>query len=274
MVATLALLALSASPVKVAATGLRAINLDPKLVQFYSEHLAQQLGYAGVQVTTQDQMTAVLGLERQKALLGCDEASCAAELAGALGVDGLLSGDVAKVIDTYQINVKVIAANDARVLASYAARTDDEEAVLNILTTAARALAKELYPKLERGPAPEPVAANVVTKGASVQRLAWIPAAAGVALIVVGVVTRVMAESAWSTLHPAPGATVMLSDATTAAATGKNLQLWSTVALAGGVACAAAAAAMFLFGGERSSLHAGIAVDPGGAAVVLAGRLP
>jgi hypothetical protein len=107
-----------------------------------------------------------------------------------------------------------------------------------------------------------------------VQRLAWLPAAAAVALIAVGVITRVMAESDWSALHPAPGATVMLSDATSAAARGKNLQLWSTVAFAGGVACAAAAAAMFLFGGERSSLHAAVGVDARGAAFVLSGRWP
>src|SRR5205814_752872 len=125
--------------VKIASPGINAVNIDPKLVEFYAEHLEQRLGYAGVKVISPKEVGALIGLERQRELLGCNEGtSCIAEIAGALGVDGVLMGSLAKVGDTFQLNLKVVDAADASVLCTYAVRTDEEEALLKQLSFGAK----------------------------------------------------------------------------------------------------------------------------------------
>src|SRR5262245_60639309 len=63
------------------------------LVEYFSDRLSAQ---GGVSVTTPAQISAVLGVERQKQLLGCSDSSesCSAELAGALGVEALIIGSL------------------------------------------------------------------------------------------------------------------------------------------------------------------------------------
>src|SRR4051812_21332764 len=80
--------------------------------------LSDELGKYGVRVLTARQIAAVIGLDRQKQLMGCNEGTaCVAELAGAMGADGLIVGDVGKLGDTYAINVKVLSAKDGSTLA-------------------------------------------------------------------------------------------------------------------------------------------------------------
>lgn len=110
-VAALAVVVLSAepaplAPLKLVAPGLQVVGLDPKIGDFLTEHVAQQMKLAGVDIITQREMASLLGLERQKQLLGCSDASssCMAELASALGADGVLLGDLARFGGRIQIN--------------------------------------------------------------------------------------------------------------------------------------------------------------------------
>src|SRR6185503_17571286 len=84
---------------KLAMPGLRMVDVDANRGSFYSEHLALQMKRAGIDVLTEREIGAVLGLERQKQLLGCsDEATaCMVEMASAMGTDGVVLGDVARV---------------------------------------------------------------------------------------------------------------------------------------------------------------------------------
>ncbi len=57
--------------------------------------MANELDRLGAfKVITSDAIRAMLALEKQKQMLGCTEASCLAEIGGALGVDYLVSGRV------------------------------------------------------------------------------------------------------------------------------------------------------------------------------------
>ena len=58
----------------------------------------------------------MLGLERQKQLLGCSEDSCLAEMAGGLGVDYVLVGSLGKIGAVLQLNMKIIDSKKSRVL--------------------------------------------------------------------------------------------------------------------------------------------------------------
>ncbi len=62
---------------------------------------------------------ALLGLERQKQLLGCtnDESSCLAELSGALGAEYLVTGSLGKVGKQTRLDLTLLQTKGSRVLA-------------------------------------------------------------------------------------------------------------------------------------------------------------
>jgi hypothetical protein len=72
---------------------------------------------AGVEVITQREIAAVLSLERQREMLGCQSGACMAELGGALGCDRLVVGDLAQVGESWLFNLKLVETGKARVTA-------------------------------------------------------------------------------------------------------------------------------------------------------------
>jgi hypothetical protein len=71
----------------------------PNVTKTLNDFLAGALADQGLDVVTSQDITAVLGLEKQKELLGCSDGSCLAELGGALGADYVVRGNMA-VLDT------------------------------------------------------------------------------------------------------------------------------------------------------------------------------
>lgn len=81
-------------------------------------------------VVGKSDIDAMLGLERQKQLLGCadDASSCLAELGGALGADYVLLGSVARIDQTRRVDLKLLDAKENRVIArEYAMASNDSE---------------------------------------------------------------------------------------------------------------------------------------------------
>lgn len=150
MLAWVMLSALAAAPVSLGAPRFQVIDLDEKQGDWFSEHFAQQLSQQGIRVTSNAQLVAVLGFERQKQLMGCDESGCVAELANALGVDGLITGTVAKFGEFLQVNVNVVAASTSKPLAVWSARLRDEEALFEAMKAAAPGIAREIRVALGR----------------------------------------------------------------------------------------------------------------------------
>lgn len=142
-----------AQPVRLAAPGLNGINLDEAIVEFYSEHFAQQLALRGVSVVTAAEIATLIGLERQRQLVGCSDESgaCLAEIAGALGVEGLITGSLARFGNTFQANLKVIRASDARPLALISRTANTEDALFEALIHAAEVAAREVLAELRPG---------------------------------------------------------------------------------------------------------------------------
>ncbi|HEY3448308.1 MAG TPA: hypothetical protein VGK67_18270 [Myxococcales bacterium] len=70
----------------------------------------------GVKLITQDEIAALLGLERQKGLLGCSDEKCISEIGGALGVDRLVTGRLSKLGETWMFNLKALDPNKATVV--------------------------------------------------------------------------------------------------------------------------------------------------------------
>jgi hypothetical protein len=69
-----------------------------------------------VSVVAPDEVRAMLANEANKQRAGCGEASCLAEIAGALGADLLVSGSVGKIGDAWSVSLAAIDARKVRTL--------------------------------------------------------------------------------------------------------------------------------------------------------------
>lgn len=136
---------------KLAAPGLQGVDVAQQKAQFLNDLFAEQLGSRSekrISVITQSEVGSLLGFERQKQLLGCSDGSsqCLAEISGALGVDGLVVGNVAKFGDSYAMTLKVIDAADGHPLASASRTGMREEQLLEWTKQQAAEFARALAP--------------------------------------------------------------------------------------------------------------------------------
>lgn len=132
MTSSLLSLVLVAAPIQLASVGFTSVKVAKPLVASYEETFALRLSQSGkVRVTTPRDVVTVLGLERQRQLLGCadDSTSCLAELAGALGSEGIVMGEVAQVGRVLQLTIKVLSPG-GKPLYSTLRRVKGEEAML------------------------------------------------------------------------------------------------------------------------------------------------
>lgn len=101
--------------------GIRAkAGVQPDIAEVLAGTLTVRVRAAGQfsRVMGQDDVERVIGLEKQKQLLNCDTTSCMAELAGALGADFLMGGDVAKLGNTWLLNLSLQDARTSQVVGS------------------------------------------------------------------------------------------------------------------------------------------------------------
>jgi TolB-like protein len=179
-----------------ASPGVTAVNLDSKLVDSFTLHFNQQLvRLAGVQVITAQEVATMLGMERQKELLGCSEgaSACQAELAAALGVDGVITGSISKVGSGLLINLKLLRVPNATAIAVYSQRVKTEDEALDYLEACAREFAAQNKGEVVAPAEARPAARSLVAPIAV--------GAVGVAGVAVGVVFEVLAQGTAASLR-------------------------------------------------------------------------
>jgi hypothetical protein len=271
MVQLFAVLALSAVPgqVKLASPGLTGVQVPKDSATFYSDHLAQQIALHGFAVMTATEISSLLGLERQKQLLGCssESSSCMAELADALGVDGIVTGSLAKLGDTFQIDVKVVASNNGRTLGIFSGTAKGDRNLLSVLTDAAALLSDQVLDALHR----RPVA--TVSASGGVRRLSIVPILVGAIGIVAGAVLLGLVSGHQQALLGSNGmpSTLSYAQAMNELQVGSTEQAISITAFAVGAVALLAGGAMFLFG---APVAAAPTVSNSGAGVTLVTRWP
>jgi hypothetical protein len=253
-------LVLVASPVRLAAPGLNGVGISKEQTAALGEHLATS--FRQLEVITQRDITALLGFERQKQLLGCSDesTSCMAELGNALGVEGLLVGEVTRLGALTQVTLRVLAAVDGKRLALFSARVDREEELFSTLERAARQLEEDTLVALGRGALP--------SRGAGVSR-AWaiLPGAIAVGGLGAGVGLQLAAGADYAALvartPPASGVTSLdLKEQ------GQGKQRWAAVAFGVGAAAAVATALVLILGGPSAAAPLSIAPGVDGSVVV------
>lgn len=259
------------TPVKLAAPQLSVLNMDARAGTFFNEHVAEALTEQGFRVTTAKEIEELVGLERRRQLVGCDESSsCLSELANALGVDAIISGEIGKLGGKYQLLLKVNSALDGRQISSYSARTSSEEGVLDEISKAAHAMAPEIARAFGRTLKP-----TVRERTATPRDYAWLPALAGALAAGGGGFCLYQASARYGQLtHPPAPMTIAEGDALRTS--GKAFQGAGLAALGVGSAALIASGAMFLLGGgdQQPAATASVTVLPGGFALGVAGVLP
>lgn len=107
----------------------RVTQVSPEIAEFATERTGQLLRERGFVVTTPDEIQALLGNERQRQLLGCDEGqSCMSELAAALGADAIVVGRLTRLGGRLEVDVKLVDSSTSAVKAqARESITDDGE---------------------------------------------------------------------------------------------------------------------------------------------------
>lgn len=245
----------SASPPTVASPEWNAVNVKKELAAFYADTFAEALRQQGLKVVTAQDIATLLGMERQKQLLGCDEssASCMAELAAALGAEATLVVNLARFDDgSFRGLAKLLSSRDGSVLSSVKLDSGDEKRLIDALEAAAAPLAAVLKP---RGALEKP----------AVSRFWWIPAALGVVGAGVGTALLVDARAQYDAI---PGTASRL-EAEGLAERGEGSQFVGGLALGVGAGLLVTGAVMALW--PASPVTPQVALSPQGATLGLRG---
>ena len=248
MISCALMLFLAAKPPTLASPGFTSPNLEDKVTTYFADHFAQALTLEGVRVVTRTEMSTLLGFERQKQLLGCssEAASCMAELADALGVDGIVQGTLAKVGKKFKLTLKVIASPSGRSLGIFEASAADEVSLLDELTRGARELGPLLLAQLRPPPAPEP---GVARSEGGFSRFWWLPLSVGIASMITGGVLLGVSYAQFDALNFG-NAAVVGTDPFAYARSGQALQTDGVIIGAVGAALVLTGVGMKLFGGS------------------------
>jgi hypothetical protein len=232
--------AFAAQPVRLAMTPLHLVDVDASRGEYFAEHLANAMAGDALRVVTPRELATLLGLERQKQLLGCggDSASCLAELGGAVGAEGIVLGDLAHLGKIWRADLKVIEPRSGAPLAVQSFKTEQEEELAELFEQAGRRLALAALVKLRAPAAPMTTARS----------LAWVPAIAAAATLGAGGVFWLSGRDAGS--HLTSGEKWTTAEGLAWRNLANTRASISVGLLAAGSALALAALAMLVFGGE------------------------
>jgi hypothetical protein len=241
-------LLLLAAPLKIAVLDARTgPGVDPALGPYLAQILAQEVqSRTGAAPLLSADVTAMLGFERNKRMLGCTEedSACLAEITGALGVQEVLASSVAIAGGRYLVSMSLLDPRHARPLKRTAESAPiDHDALLLVV----RRSAWEIF----GGPEPVIVAPAQTTAWRPTRRT-WALVAGGGALALGGA-GAIVGANALSQAHA--GSPTALSRAHLADA------LFGVAVLAAG-----AGAYLWFTGSPRAT----VAVLPTGAMVAVA----
>jgi hypothetical protein len=156
-------------------------------------------------------LVAVLGLERQRQLVGCGDrsSSCLTEISAALGAEWLVSSTLGRVGKSLRFDLKVIHASDARVVFRDGRSVKEAGEIFDVVTQLTRALLAERPFGEAQEQAPTEGAPRVATAAEAAApspverpRLApWVTVGVGAVSLGVGVAFTVDAATSWSQLQ-------------------------------------------------------------------------
>jgi len=240
-------------PLRVAVLDVKTSGgLDADVVLGLSNLVASEAARLPLRVSSGADLRTLLGLEKEKQLLGCSEGSCIAEIAGSLGVDYLLATSVAKVGEVWLFTFNLLDVKKARSLARITEQASDEK---GLVALAPEGVARALQP-IASAPASAGRVAGYVLDGT------------GAALLAGGA-----AFGAWSylTFSQAKSAGSAAQMADLKSQTSTQMVVADVLYAAGAVALGVGLVLTFTSPSTRSSVTVGAAPTRGGGGLVVAG---
>ncbi len=176
----------AARKAKVAVLDIKVVGaVDPQELQGLSALIASEASKGPARVISGADLSALLGFDRQKKLLGCSEGSCLAEIGGALGVDYLLTSEVSRVGKLYLLSLTLLDVARAQALQRLTRRAQSAEALVDVTIEAVGAILRDGLPPTSSAPAvatspqpePRPADAPVAAPPAAEAKAAKAPIA-------------------------------------------------------------------------------------------------
>lgn len=114
VVALLCLLAAAPAGEKMGVFNLNVVGLEPAVAQTAMDAMATAAAaLPGRQLITRNELDAMLGAERLKDMVGCDSASCFAEIGAAAGVRWVITGSLSKVEGALLASLQLVDTQSA-----------------------------------------------------------------------------------------------------------------------------------------------------------------
>lgn len=165
------------------------LNLTPsepgleRLAESLSELVVTEFVKTGaIDAVAQSDLVAVLGLERQKQLLGCAESACMAELTAGLGAPWLVSGALGRFGGTLRVDLKLVDTTRGTSAFRDGRTVRDENDAFEAVST----LVADLLPRL-----------GVSATSGSRSLGPWVLMGAGAVAAIVGAVLSIVAATQW-----------------------------------------------------------------------------
>lgn len=123
---------------------------DPKLKQLadsIAEQILTELGRSKrLDVIGMSDISAVLGMERQKSILGCTDqsSSCLAEISAAMGAPFLVTGNLARAGKATRVDIKLIRAQDGKAVYRDGKNFQDESEMFDLVSALVKSLVAEM----------------------------------------------------------------------------------------------------------------------------------
>lgn len=278
--------------VKVAVMEIRSLGTDTHLADLLSEVALTEVGsFDRLDVIGRSDIESMLGFEKQKKILGCtEEASCLAEIGGALGVEFVVVGSLGRIGGLYRLDMKVVETAKGRVRARTGESVEGKEeklvnavqrAIHRLLDPIARpGLAGELPPPpggttqtvgagplVVPPPAKEPAPA---TAGSSRKLWGYVIGAVGIAAVAGGAGAGLSAKSAFDD-EKAAAASGDLAAFESSRDTAKSRALIADVLYGVGAIGLGVGAYMVFIGPSGATAQVAVSPMPSGALLVLSG---
>ncbi len=254
------------------------------LAESVSEQILTELGHVrSLDLVGTSDMATMVGLERQKAMMGCGEQSseCMAEISSALGAPWVLTGTLGRAGKATRIDLKLIRARDGRATYRDGRNFNEESETFDLVTAMLKGLVAELgatsdataAPAMPGATTPAPVdsAPTISQPGPPLRWQPWATVGAGgVALVVGGVVAGLAVQDALALQVPGSmasrdglAAERLGNSANARVAAGSVVAGLGVAALAGGLAWALL--------GQPGGSGAAVVVAPSGVTVAWGG---
>lgn len=130
----LALALLGADKPKLAVLDVQAVGVDEAQARAISEAMTAELDRRGFfDIITANDVRTLLGVERQKQLLGCGDSSCTAELSGAIGARFVLQSTLTRLGTSTQLSIQMLDTSKSQSVARSLRLAKDTRQLVTLL---------------------------------------------------------------------------------------------------------------------------------------------